>query len=342
MKFPRLVAGGAAAVFAAVLALGIAACGDDSDDGGGEGSEELGLIQLIQPGVHPYVEAGNEGAEREAEEQGLELEITQSDFDPATEIANIQNAIAKGAEAIVIQPASSEGVANAIERAHDEGICTVAMAVNVGSDEYVDKVYPGMKGFVGLNEYESGQLMGESMAKAMGGKGGVVVIQGILPNTAAGAREQGAIDVWEEKYPEIEVLDSRQANFDSEEARSVMQSYIQQYGDRISGVLAVTNNMATAAADVVGASDLAGKVVISSTGGQKAFIDQILLGKATSTVVEIPTDEAAKAVELAADCLRGDTEPVFFNTNELPAAQVLEDDGFVVTPDNVDEFDPQW
>lgn len=335
---------------AVVAALLVTGCGDDSSEstttGGGTNAsasgKDLGLIQVIQPGVHPYVAAGNEGAQRVADELDLELDITQSDFTPAKEIANIQNAIAKGAKAIVIQPASSEGVVNAIEQAGKKGICTVAFAVNVGSSEYVDKVYPGMKGFVGLNEYESGRQMGESMATAMGGRGNVVVIQGILPNTAAGGREQGALDVWEESYPDIKVLDSRQANFDAEKARAVMQSYIQKYGDEINGVLAVTNNMAVAAADVIAASKLAGKVVVSSTGGQEAFIDQIRSGKATSTVVEIPTDELAKAVEVAVDCLRGDKEPVFFDTNQLPAAAVLEPQGYVVNKENVEQFEAQW
>ena len=304
--------------------------------------QDLGLIQVIQPGVHPYVAAGDKGIRREAKKLGVRVEITQSEFTPSKEVANIQNAIAKGAKAIVIQPASSEGVVPSIKQANSKGICTVAFAVNVGPSKYVDKVYPGMKGFVGLNEFQSGQLMGESMAKAMGGKGNVVVIQGILPSTAAGGREQGARDVWKRKYPGIKVLASQQAFYDAGKARALMQNYIQRYGDRINGVLSITNNMATAAADVIFNSPLKGKVAISSTGGQKQMIDYIRQGKATSTVVEIPTDEAAQALKLAVDCLKGNKKQVFFNTNNLPAAAVLKSQGYVVNKGNVGRFKPQW
>lgn len=332
----------------AAAAIPLAGCGDDGGGGGGGATsasadgKDLGLVQLIQPGVHPYIDAGNEGARRAAEELGIELDITQSDFTPAKEIANIQNAITKGAKAIVLHSANSIGVEQAVKQAVAKDICMVALAVNVGDDEYVDEVYPGMKGFVGLDEYASGRDMGESLAKEMGGKGNVVIIQGVLPNVAAAGRERGARDVWEEEYPEITVLDSQQADFDAAKARAVMQGYIQKHGDKIDGVLAITGNMGVAAADVIATSNLAGEVAITSTGAPKAFVDRIRSGKASSSAVELPVDEAAKAVELAVDCLEGDKEPVFFDTNQLPAAAVLKDQGYVVNKDNVDAFTPQW
>ena len=336
----KLAIVGVTGALAAGATVAVATVGSASANG--DRASVSGFVQVIQPGVHPYVAAGNKGILRESKKLGVKVQITQSEFTPAKEIANIQNAIAKGAKAIVIQPASSEGVVPNIEEAVSKGICVVALAVNVGPSKYVDKVYPGLKGFVGLNEYQSGQEMGASLAKAMGGKGNVVVIQGILPSTAAGGRERGARAYWKAHNPGIHVLASQQAYYDAEKARTLMQNYLQRYGAKINAVLSITNNMAVAAADVIAASPYKGKIAISSTGGEKQFIDYIKQGKATSTVVEIPTDEGGKAFDLAVDCLKGNKKPVFFNTNNLPAAAVLKSQGYVVNKANVGKFTPQW
>ena len=53
------------------------------------GAAKDALIQVIQPGVHPYVAAGDAGFKEEAATLGLtKLQITQSNFDPATEVAS--------------------------------------------------------------------------------------------------------------------------------------------------------------------------------------------------------------------------------------------------------------
>ena len=98
------------------------------------GAAKDALIQVIQPGVHPYVAAGDAGFKEEAATLGLtNLQITQSNFDPATEVANLQNALTKGAKAIIIQAVSSEGVVPSIERANKQGVCTVAVINNAGT-----------------------------------------------------------------------------------------------------------------------------------------------------------------------------------------------------------------
>lgn len=305
------------------------------------GAAKDALIQFIQPGVHPYVAAGNEGFEEEARVLGLtNVQITHSNFDPAAEVANIENAITKGAKAIVIQGVSSEGMLPAIERANAEGICTVA--VITGPGDKMDQVYPGMKGYVGWNEYQGGRYAAESLAKAMGGKGNVVVIQGMLASTSATDRQKGAEDVWKEKYPEIAVLAARPADFDAAKARSVMQDFVQSFGDKINGALVITNNMGTAAADVLTGTPLEGKVPIVSYGGQKDFIDYIRAGKTYATTPFAPKSEAAQALDLAVACINGDKTPVYFSETELPPVKALKDHSYMIDPKTIDLFAPQW
>jgi ribose transport system substrate-binding protein len=298
-------------------------------------------IQVIQPGVHPYPASENKGLQAEAAKLGVDLQIATGDWNPETDNANIQNAITKGVQAIIIQPNSSEAVAPAIDAANAAGICTIALLTNPGGS--VDTVYKGMKAYIGWNEYEAGQLAGESLAKAMGGKGNVVIIEGALASSASVAREKGAVDLWTQKYPDIKVLAKQPGDYDAEKARNIMTDFVQRFGSQINGALVITNNMATAAADVVAATpELAGKVPITSYGGQGQFIDYIKAGKTYSTTPFAPYDEGVAAVDLAVQCANGDKTAVFLDERELPAVKPLASAGFLVNPDNVNQFTPQW
>ena len=305
------------------------------------GAAKDALIQVIQPGVHPYVAAGDAGFKEEAATLGLtNLQITQSNFDPATEVANLQNALAKGGKAIIIPAVSSEGVVPSIERANKQGVCTVAVINNAGTGDGV--VYPGMKGYVGWNEFDGGRRIGESLAQAMGGHGNVVVIQGVLAAGSPRQREAGAEAVWKEKYPDIKVIGMQPANYDAGKARRVMQDFAQRFGTQINGVLSITNNMATAAADAMIGTQLEGKVPVVSYGGQKEFIDYIRQGKVSATTPFAPKSEAAEALDLAVACLNGDKKPVFFSETELPPVKTLSSHNYVIDKSDLEQFQPQW
>jgi ribose transport system substrate-binding protein len=335
----------AALLSATILAAGAALAEDPihSELTGNDvvvGAAKDALIQVIQPGVHPYPAAGDEGFKQEGAALGLtNIQITQSNWDPAAEVANVQNAIAKGAAAIIIQAVSSEGVVPAIEAANAAGICTVAFVTQPGQSQ--DTVYPGMKAYVGWNEFEGGRIAGAALAEAMGGSGNVVIIQGQLQSAGARARQEGAESIWAEKYPGITVLAARPADYDSAKARQVMQDFAQRYGEQIQGILAITNNMGTAAADALVGTPLQGTPIVSY-GGQQQFIDYIKQGLTYGTTPFAPLAEAAQALDLAVACINGDKTPVFFNETDLPPVRALKDHNYMIDATSLDLYQAQW
>lgn len=334
---------GAGVVAIAALSIALTACGT-TQGGGQEGPVDdvtSAHIEVLQPGVHPYVAATDVGIQAEVKAQGLtSVTTSQSNYDPTQEVAAINNAIAKGAKAIITAPNSSTGVVPALTQAIDAGICVVSMTNAPG--ETTSEQFPGLKAYIGWDEFENGQYMGRALAEGMGGSGNVVVINGVADNSIARDRVAGAEDVFSSEYPGITVLDSKPADWDSAKARSLMQDYIQRFGDDVDGVLVVSNNMGTAAADAIEESPLKGTVTIVSSGGQQQYIDYIKAGKVYATTPELPVTEGKIAVQQAVACLEGDTEQVFINEIDLPGMSDFADDGYVITKDNVDKFTPEW
>jgi ribose transport system substrate-binding protein len=202
-------------------------------------------------------------------------------------------------------------------------------------------VYPGMKGYVGWNEFEGGRIAGAALAEAMGGSGNVVIIQGQLQSAGARARQEGAESIWAEKYPGITVLAARPADYDSAKARQVMQDFAQRYGEQIQGILAITNNMGTAAADALVGTPLQGTPIVSY-GGQQQFIDYIKQGLTYGTTPFAPLAEAAQALDLAVACINGDKTPVFFNETDLPPVRALKDHNYMIDATSLDLYQAQW
>jgi ribose transport system substrate-binding protein len=348
-----------ALTLASVTVIAIAACGDDDKSssataaasttqasGSAKGTltteQKGGLIQGVMPIASTYIAQNIKGMKDEAQKLGLtNLQISQSNGDPKKMVADVQDARTKGAKAIILNPVNSEAATPAIKAAADAGICSVVMYSNV-ENAGTNEVAPGMKAFVGWDEDFAARAVAGAMAEKMGGKGNVVMIQGLTANKGAQIREASSKALWKEKYPDIKVLAVQPADFDPAKARTVMQNFIQRFGDKINGVLVADDGMGAAAAEVIAKSDLAGKVVLGSFGGQKDYIQDIKDGKAYATIPFVPVFDGQKAVELAAQCMAGDKAPVAFNAPKFPELQPFKDAGYVVTGDNVAQFTPQW
>ncbi|MCY4630040.1 MAG: sugar ABC transporter substrate-binding protein [bacterium] len=302
---------------------------------------EDALIQLLQPGEHSYIQGGNDGFEAEAARLGLQnAEVKVGDWSVESQVALVQNAISQGAQGIIIQPTDSVAIAPAIDDAIEAGVCVVMLVANAGEDS--KSVYPGTKGFVGWDEYENGQIVGRALAERIGGSGKIVIVAGTLTSGAVRSRVDGVEDVLAESFPDIEILTLRDAGFAAEDARKTMQDLIQRYGDEIDGAVFTQNVSSVAAADVIEASPLEKEIPIASMGGQQTFINYIAEGKLWATTPEAPFDTAAKALELTVDCINGDTEPVYFRTQQLDSVKVLADYNYLITEENLDLFTPQW
>lgn len=298
-------------------------------------------IALIEVGPDAFSSAQTDAFIKEATDKGYKYKTFNAQNSPTRMVSDIKQAISLEVDGIVIQAADSLSAVPPIQAANEAGICTAAVTVPIGEDDSV--VFPGMKAFVGWNGTEGGRYQGMGLAEMIGGKGGVVIIQGSLANGAAAARQAGAEAVWKEDYPDIEVLQTVQTQFDNTNVVSDMKDMIAKFGPKISGVLVITDPMAVAAAKVIVDSNLQDQIAVMGFAGQKEFVDLIASGDINgATIPEAPGSEVIAAMDQIVACVGGDKDPVYVSQTDLPTIAKLKDTNYVLNKDSASLFEPQW
>jgi ABC-type sugar transport system substrate-binding protein len=298
------------------------------------------LIYNIGAVVFPYTSATNEGVNAEAKQLGLRVVTANADGSVTTGVSLIKEAITSHAAGIVINPISSTGLVPAAKDAIAKGLCVVAMTDNFGPTTGV--VYPpGAKGYVGWNEYYSGSLAGQWLARQIGYKGDVAVELGDFAHGASLWRFIGADRVWK-KYPGIHVVSEEAYSFDLDTIRSQVLALVTKYGSALKGMLIDTNPGSVVAINAINTTPDRNKVAIVSVGGEGAMIKLIREGYPAGDVPEVPVQEGSEAVKLASDCIHGNRRPVDALEQFLPGVSVLKADNYVIDKSDVSVFKPDW
>ncbi len=81
------------------------------------------------------------------------------------------------------------------------------------------------------NGVESGKQIGDALAEAIGGEGGIIALQGILDTGAAKDRFAGLEESLAENSG-VELLDQQTANFSRQEALAVTETLLTKHGTR--------------------------------------------------------------------------------------------------------------
>ena len=100
------------------------------------------------------------------------------------------------------------------------------------------------------NGVESGKQIGDALAEAIGGSGGIIALQGILDTGAAKDRFAG-LEESLAANPDVELLDDQTANFSRAEALEVTKTLLTKHGDDVKGIWAANDDMALGALEAL-------------------------------------------------------------------------------------------
>ncbi|MDF2545162.1 MAG: family transporter substrate-binding protein [Anaerosolibacter sp.] len=242
-----------AVILALTLILSMAGCSSNTDvsSGGGETDKyQVYLITMDQMDQHwVTVDAG---AKKAADELGnVDYKWLAPDVkDDAKQIESINNAIAGGADAILLAANGPTAVTSALKEAEAAGIKIV----------YVDSPadFPAEQTLATDNE-AAGKTAGEEMLKALGGKGvtsGKIGIVNVNASTASTvAREKGFRAAFEGKG--FEILETQYGDGDAAKSKDIAANYITEgvvgiFGGNEGSTVGTGNAIKEAGGEVIG------------------------------------------------------------------------------------------
>jgi len=132
----------------------------------------------------------------------VELSMVDARDDSAKQTGQVENFLAQGMDAIIVQPVGASATGSMSKMAIKAGKPLVYI------NRKPEKLPQGVL-YCGSNSIDSGIMNMEELGKCMGGKGNVVILLGELSNEATQARTDGIKKVIKEKFPDIKVTANR-------------------------------------------------------------------------------------------------------------------------------------
>ncbi len=330
----------AAALSIALTAFALAGCSEDAAGGGGEGGEAGGcapedvkFVGQVRNESNPYEASWLDGGDAFAESVGLEQERLTYDGDSTKQQDQISQRLAGDTECLVmnILPNGDSDTPPIVEGAEEAGAYLVTQW-NKPADMDVTE-YDYWLSHITYDGVESGQQIGDALAEAIGGSGGIIALQGILDTAAAKDRFAG-LQASLEANPEMQLLDDQTANFSRSEALDVTKTLLTKHGDDIKGIWAANDDMALGALEALQQAGKEGEVAVVGIDAVPDALTAIEDGSMTATVssdgpwqggIGLAIGYCVATGELAVDDI--DTENRAFFAEQ-----------FLITEENVAEF----
>ncbi|PID55825.1 sugar ABC transporter substrate-binding protein [candidate division KSB3 bacterium] len=276
--------------------------------------------------AHSVPAAWHEGIKRAAEANpSIEYEVADGEWRADVQIAKIEDYINRGFDALILQAQDAAALAASVREAEEAGIFVVTLNLDVTVPHAA---------LVTMVTDRGGRLVAQEMAKDLGEKGNVVILQS-PPGASIGIDRERGFREEIGKYPEIKIIAAQNAEWRKDKAFAIMQSLLQS-NSQIDGVYGVNDSMAEGAAL---AAEQAGKLEGMSVwglDGEKDALSMIEEGKLTGTIYTNCFMQGELALKVVEELLTSGKSP-----QESTETQVVEVDPMVVRKENVGEIKPE-
>ncbi len=255
---------------------------------------------------------------------GVTLQIEDAKDDVSKQISQVQNFIANGMDAIIVNPVDTSATAAITKAAADAGVPLVYVNREPAD---VDKLGP-KAAFVASNEAESGTLETKQICKLLGGKGNILVMEGVLSNQSAVQRTKDVHEVI--SAPDcsgMKIVAEQTANYDRTQAQNLMTNWLSK-GLKFDAVVSNNDEMAIGAIQAMKSAGMDTKSAI--VGGVDATQDALASMKAGDLKVTVFQDAAGQG--------KGAVDAALALAAGKPVEKKVYIPFQLVTPANMDQF----
>jgi ribose transport system substrate-binding protein len=257
---------------------------------------------------NPFFIDMQRGAQDAAKRLGVDLVVqaAERETDVEKQMQIIENLIQARVGALAITPSGSREVVPAIGKANQAKIPVVIVDTRLDAKAAADAAVHTAS-FVGSDNYRGGQLIGEFLAKASGGKANVAILEGIPGHDTGDQRVRGFRDAVQGSSG-IAIVASQTANWERDQGFTVFQNILQA-NPSVDTVFACNDMMALGAIEAIAAAGKTGRIRVLGFDAVEDARKAIAAGTMAATVAQFPDEMGRVAVESAVKAMKGETVP---------------------------------
>ncbi|RKN45789.1 multiple monosaccharide ABC transporter substrate-binding protein [Streptomyces hoynatensis] len=310
------------ATASALLALSLAACGQDSGQSSEERDEnsEGGTVGISMPtkSSERWI-ADGDNMEQLFQEAGYETDLQYGEDRVENQIAQIENMIAQGEDLLVIAAINGSSLGNVLQQAADAGIPVISYDRLLLNTENVDC-------YATFDNEKVGELQGQYIVDSLGlAEGGnesfnIELFAGDPDDNNTRYFYQGAMNVLQPYFDsgrlvvrsgQTELNDITTVHWNGAEAQDRMDDLLTAHyrNERVDAVLSpydgISIGVLSALKSIGYGSDDLPYPVVTGQDAELASVKSIIAGEQTQTVFKDTRDLAAQAVSMGDALLHG-------------------------------------
>jgi inositol transport system substrate-binding protein len=302
---------------AAALGLALVASGPTQ-----AADKHLTILMAVSDLAFPFfVHMVDEGKDEANKLGNIELIIGDGQRSSPKQTADVEAAITKGVDGIVISPNDADALAPGLQEAVDAKVPVVTI------DRRVNKV-PGILGHVGADNVKGGEAQGELIEKLFPNGCTVMNLQGQSGSSPAIDRNKGLHDVLDKAKDKYKIVFEDTAGFDRAKGLSMTESALASMKSPPDVIVCANDDMALGALEALKARNLVGKVKLIGFDALPEALGQIKAGNMTATIEQLPGGQVKGAL---------DTLVSFIREGKKPDQQVTLLTPIAITSDNLNQ-----
>jgi ribose transport system substrate-binding protein len=248
---------------------------------------------------NPAYDAARLGAERTAARNGARVAhyVPRKPDDIAEQIALVEQAIAARPDAVVFVPVHLTALDASVRELNAAGVPAVNYLNRLAHGRFVS--------YVGSDDYRLARDIAAYLFRHMGGKGDVLLMEGVPGAVTSRERVRGFLDAVKE-WPGMRIAATRTGQFLEDAGREAMKAVLAE-GIHFDGVLSANDAMSLGALSALEASGV--QVPVIGVNALPDAIESVKTGRLLATVDFDALKIACVATEAALRHLRGQRVP---------------------------------
>ncbi|MCX6168140.1 MAG: sugar ABC transporter substrate-binding protein [Ignavibacteriales bacterium] len=257
---------------------------------------------------NPYFIEMQKGAEEAAKRLGVNLVVQAADreVDVEKQMQIIENLIQRKVSALCITPSGSKEIVPAIVKANEAGIPVLIVDTRIDK-QTLTEAQAKIVTFIGSDNIDGGRIAGKFIVDKLGGKGNIVVLEGIPGHETGDARLKGFYEVIKDNK-EIKVIATQTANWERDQGYVVFQNILQAHPD-VEAVFACNDMMALGAVEAISAAKKKHKIIVVGFDAIQDSRDAIMNDQMNGSIAQHPEEMGRLSVENAFKVIKGEKIP---------------------------------